>query len=79
MDRVTVEFDAALHQLSLLSEIQEHVGRDLKKGSQTLLASSSVLSHLQMALLVVIGLLMQILALPTEPLDPTKSGHRQPS
>jgi hypothetical protein len=58
---LVVEFDRALTQLSLLSRIQEQVGHDLKKGSKSLLASSSLLYQLEMALLILMGLLIQFL------------------
>lgn len=47
------EFDRALRQLRLLSEIQQHVGQDLKKGSQSTAASSRLVSELEVALLVI--------------------------
>ena len=64
------EFDQALHQLNMLSRIQEQVGFDLKKGSKNLLASSSILSRLQIVLLIVIGLLIPFLVL-----DPRSLGR----
>lgn len=55
------EFEQALGHLSQLSGIQEQVGQDLKKGSKSLLASSTFLYQLEMALLLLMGLLIQFL------------------
>lgn len=51
---MAAEFDGALQQLSQLSEIQQHVGQGLKKESKSLLASSNVVSELELALLVIV-------------------------
>lgn len=61
------EFDEAVRQLGLLSQIQQHVGKDLKQGSKSLLASSTVLSELEISLLLVVCLLLQILLVPSKP------------
>jgi hypothetical protein len=73
------EFDEALSHLSLLSRIQEQVGRELKTGSKSLLSSSTFLYQLEMALLVVMGLLIQFLVPTTgaaeapKPIEPPRS------
>ncbi|MFT3773235.1 MAG: MCP four helix bundle domain-containing protein [Minicystis sp.] len=75
---MTAEFDQALEQLNLLSRIQEQVGYDLKKGSQSRLASSGILYQLEMALLIVMALLIQFLvpgtaAVPSPPIEQPRS------
>jgi hypothetical protein len=75
---MTGEFDKALHQLGLLSEIQEHVGKDLKTGSKSLLASASAFSELEISLLVILCLMIQML-LSGKALTPPEPGHSHPS
>ncbi|APR76507.1 Hypothetical protein A7982_01854 [Minicystis rosea] len=55
------ELEQALAQLDQLSRIQEQVGHDLKRDSKSLLASSSILYQLEMALLIIMALLISAL------------------
>ena len=72
---MTLEFDQALQQLDQLSRIQEQVGHDLKRGSKSLLASSSILYQLEMALLIVMALLISALVpLPSSLRRPRPQG-----
>lgn len=74
-DGLTREFDRSLRQLSVLSQIQQEVGQDLKKGSTSLLHGARVLTEVEISLLIVLCLLIQILVVPNagEPLAPRRS------
>lgn len=75
---MTTEFDQALHQLYLLSRIQEQVGHDLKRGSKSMLASSSILYQLEMALLIIMALLIQFLVPGASPEATSARTPREP-
>jgi hypothetical protein len=55
---MTAEFDQALRQLNLLSQIQTHVGEDLKRDSKSVLGSASIAYTMDISLLLIVGLLL---------------------
>lgn len=68
---MTEEFDQALIQLDQLSQIQEHVGKDLKKGSRSLLASSLSAYQFEISLMILVFLLLLAVAFGPKSLEPS--------
>lgn len=54
-------FNLVLNELEALSKIQTTVGNDLRNETNQRVANSSVLSELEIAILVVLGLIIQVL------------------
>lgn len=56
-------FQQAMAHLHALTQIQSDVGKELIKDSQVIVASTNILSSLQIALAVIIGIIVQVLIL----------------
>lgn len=73
---MTAEFDQALRQLNVLSEIQTHIGADLKRDSKSLLGGASIAYNLNISLLLIVGLLVLGLVSASKSLDAPKPPRR---
>lgn len=73
---MTAEFDQALRQLNALSQIQTHVGADLKRDSKSLLGAASVSYNMELSLLLIVGLLLCNLLSPSRSIDAPKPPRR---
>lgn len=60
-----IVFQTTMRHLHELTQIQSDVGGELIKGSRVIVASTNVISSLQIALAVVIGIIGQVLILPS--------------
>lgn len=59
-------FNATMHNLDNLSRIQVGVGNDLQQSSHSIISANVLLSYLEMALLIVLGLFTLILLSTTD-------------
>jgi hypothetical protein len=73
---MTAEFDHALRQLNALSQIQTHVGADLKRDSKSLVGAASVSYNMELSLLLIVGLVLCNVLAPPKSIDAPKPPRR---
>jgi hypothetical protein len=73
---MTAEFDQALRQLNLLSQIQTYVGADLTRDSKSLLGGANISCNAEMSLLLLVVLMLFGLVSASKSLDAPKPPRR---
>lgn len=69
------EFDNASRNLHLLSAIQVSEGKLLSDNSRKIVAGSSLLTHLEMAVVIAIAVMLQMLVAASKPVLPKINRH----
>ncbi|MBL7858370.1 MAG: MCP four helix bundle domain-containing protein [Cyclobacteriaceae bacterium] len=70
-------FERTSANLHELSSIQISEGKSLADHSKKIVAGSSILSHVEVAMIIVMGLILQIMIVTAQPVMPTTASHHR--